>query len=141
MNDHPPPITQVGGGVLIQGEQTLAALYRSVLALIQRRHRDGLSSHDLTELRTTLFRAHQAAMSADGHKAAPPPEPRPSCNCHDSEQLIDIAAAARLLGVGKRQTRRLAAADDSLLGVRCGSIWVLDRAAVMALAARRKAAK
>ena len=33
---------QTAGGVLISDERTLATLYRAVLALTQRRHRDGL---------------------------------------------------------------------------------------------------
>ena len=36
----PPPITQVGTTVLIQGE-ALPLMYRATLALIARRHRDG----------------------------------------------------------------------------------------------------
>ena len=57
-----PPVVLCAGGVLIRGERTLATLYRAVLALIQRRHRDGLSSHDLTELRVALYpRVHVRA--------------------------------------------------------------------------------
>ena len=40
-------LTWCPSGVLL----LLSILYRAALALIQRRHRDGLSSHDLTEVR------------------------------------------------------------------------------------------
>ena len=93
-DDAAPPIIQRDGVVLISGA-ALPLMYRAclalvqrrhrdglaahpllqlavttlhrVLALIQRRHRDGLSSHELTELRTALY---QARMSAQRRKGA-----------------------------------------------------------------------
>lgn len=53
----PAPITPCDGGVLIRGA-ALPMMYRAVLALIARRSRDGLPSHDLQQLRTALYRAH-----------------------------------------------------------------------------------
>jgi len=40
----PPPITQVGRTVVVPGP-AIPLLYRCALALIQRRHRDGLGFH------------------------------------------------------------------------------------------------
>ena len=58
------------------------------------------------------------AMSAGGHKDAPPPTPlAPSDRQHGD--WIGIAEAADLLGVSRRQTQKLAA--NGLDGVRCGS--------------------
>ena len=62
---HPPPITPVGGGVLVQGE-ALPLLYRATLALAARHHRDGLSSPPMLHtLRAELFRA---TMSSPRHQ-------------------------------------------------------------------------
>jgi hypothetical protein len=61
-------------------------------------------------------------MSQKRHEDAHPASVESGCGGHDSE-LIDTAAAADLLGVGKRQVQRLVA-TDKLLGVRLGSIWV-----------------
>ena len=95
MTDDAAPIIQCGDTVLISGaalplmyraclalvqrrhrdglaahpllQLAVTTLHRAVLALIQRRHRDGLSSHELTELRTALYRA---CMSAQRRKGA-----------------------------------------------------------------------
>ena len=42
----PPPITQRDGAVLVQGA-ALPLMYRAALALMARRHRDGLAAGDL----------------------------------------------------------------------------------------------
>ena len=57
MTDDAAPITQSDDGVLISGA-ALPLLYRSVLALIARRSRDGLAASPLLlEARRTLYRA------------------------------------------------------------------------------------
>jgi len=47
--------------VLIQGAWAVGVMYRATLALVARRHLDGLSSHDLQELRTALYRGAVSA--------------------------------------------------------------------------------
>ena len=109
-------------------------MYRAVLALIARRHRDGLAASPLLqEAHRTLYRA---CLSAGGHEDAPAPRHCQAAGRQDGD-WIGIAEAAEVLGVSRRQTRRLAA--NGLHGVRCGSIWVLSRSAVLALADERKA--
>ena len=62
-----PPITQIGASVVISGP-ALPLLYRATLALIARRHRDGLAASSLLQqARTTLYRA---CMSAQRRKGA-----------------------------------------------------------------------
>jgi hypothetical protein len=57
----PPAVLQVDGDVLIQGAWAVGVMYRATLALVARRHLDGLSSHDLQELRTALYRGAVSA--------------------------------------------------------------------------------
>ena len=53
----PPPITQRDGAVLIAGD-ALPLMHRACLALVARRHRDGLAASPLlNQARTTLYRA------------------------------------------------------------------------------------
>ena len=134
----PPPITQHDGVVTVQGD-ALPLLYRGVIALVARYHRDGLSSPPLLHiLRTELFRA---STSQPRHRLAKTLPAGSCCTCQDGE-LVSVAAAARMLSVGKRQVQRLAERDAEILGARrIGSIWALKRSAVLALAERRKAAK
>ena len=138
-SDDPPPIVQRDDGtVLIQGEQTLGLLYRCVLAGITRRHRDGVSSHDLTELRTVLYRA---CMSARRHRDDSRRPTTSCCTCQDGADLIGTTEAATLLSLTPRQVARLAARDVGLGGIRLGHAWVLKRAPVLALAREREASK
>jgi Helix-turn-helix domain len=111
-------------------------LYRATLALAVHHHRDGLSSPAMLHtLRAELYRA---TMSQQRHQLAETLPAGSSRTCHDSA-YVDSAAAAELLGLSRRSAQRLAA--NGLDAVRCGSIWLFDRGAVMALAERRKAAK
>ncbi len=105
------------------------------LALIARRRRDGLSSHDLAELCMALYRV---CMSQQRHQLADSTSAESSRNSPDSD-LIDSAEASRLLNLSRRQTQRLAA--SGLDGVRVGSIWLYDRRTVTALADERKATR
>ena len=57
-----------------------------------------------------------------------------SCSNGLDGDYLSIAGAAGLLGLSRRQVQRFAAADAGLPGVRCGSIWLLRRDAVLALA-------
>ena len=131
----PPLITQRDGVVTVQGD-ALPLLYRGVIALAGRHHRDGLASPPMLHtLRAELFRA---TMSQQRHQLAETLPAGSSRTCHDSA-YVDSAAAAQFLGLSRRSAQRLAA--NGLDAVRCGSIWLFDRGAVMALAERRKAAK
>jgi hypothetical protein len=133
-----PPVQQDGATITITGD-ALPLAYRAVLALAARHRRDGITSPPLLhELRTVLFRA---TMSPPRHKLATAAPSSACCTCQDGE-LVGSAEASRLLAMSRRATQRLAAHDANLLGaVRCGSIWLYRRDAVLALAARRKAAK
>jgi hypothetical protein len=131
----PSPITQRDGVVIVSGDAVLL-LYRAVLALAIRHRRDGLASPALLHtLRAELFRA---TMSPRRHKDARPSTPAPHCDCHDSV-YVDSAAAAELLGLSRRSVQRLT--GNGLDAVRCGSIWLYRRDAVMTLAKRREASK
>ena len=133
-----PPITQHGAAVTIRGAPTLAAAYRATLAGIARRRRDGLPSGDLQELARALRRAHIDAMSQPRHKDARPPKPEARCNSQDGD-FVGSAVAAEILGTSTRTAQRLAA--NGFDAVRCGSVWLFRRDAVLTLAARRKAAR
>ena len=133
-----PPIQQHDGAVLIQTAPMLAAAYQATLAGIRRRRADGLPAGDLQQLARTLRRAHHAAMSGARHKDAGHTTGGPCSHCQHGDP-VGVGEAALLLGVSRRQTQRLAAGNSDLGGVRVGKTWVLDRGAVLALAAKRKA--
>jgi hypothetical protein len=144
LDEHPPPITQIGTTVLIQGD-ALPVLYRCVLAGIARHHRDGVASPPLLhELRAQLYRATTTTMSPARHKDAGQPQPVSGCTCQHGDDWIGAGEAAALLQLSRRQVQRMCAehywggADT----IRVGRTWALRRAPVLALAAeRRKAAE
>ncbi len=133
-----PPVAQRDFAVLIQGA-ALPLLYRAVLTLAARHHRDGLASPPLLhEIRTALYRV----MSAPGREIASAAPTKPCCTCQSASDLISTTEAATLLSISPRQVTRLAAQDDAVLGgFRLGNAWVLRRTPVLALAARRKASR
>ena len=134
----PPPLTQVDGAVIISGD-ALPLLYRATLALAVHHHRDGLSSPPLLHtLRAELFRA---TMSGPRHRLAETMPAAPCSRCQCGDALIGTAEAATLLSLSPRQVARLASRDVGLGGIRLRHAWVLRRAPVLALAARRKAAR
>jgi uncharacterized protein YjbI with pentapeptide repeats len=61
----PPPITQRDDGVLIRGD-ALPLMYRACLALVARRHRDGLAASPLLQQARTTF--YRATMSSHRHE-------------------------------------------------------------------------
>jgi hypothetical protein len=135
---NPPCVIQHGASVTITGD-ALPLLYRAVIALVARHHRDGLSSPPL--LHTLRAQLYRATMSRPRHKLVTAAPSSACCTCQDGE-LVGSAEASRLLAMSRRATQRLAAHDANLLGaVRCGSIWLYRRDAVLAPAERRKAAK
>ena len=138
----PPPITQHDGVVIVSGD-ALGLLYRATLALAARHRRDGLASPSLLhDVRTALYRATTTAMSAPRRELSNALDTSACCTCQNGDDLISVAAAARLLAMSRRQVQRLAVHDADLLGARrVGSIWALRRSAVLAYVARRKAAK
>jgi hypothetical protein len=75
MTDDAEPITQVGTTVVIQGA---AVMYRSCLALIARRSRDGLAASPLLHLSRTTF--YRACMSTQRRKGAAYHLAESSCN-------------------------------------------------------------
>lgn len=133
----PGPVQQDGDSVTIRGA-AVALMYRAVLALAARHHRDGVSSPPLLhELRAALYRA---VMSATGHELVNALTSSACCDCQDGADLIGVAEAATILSVSPRQARRLAAQNVGLGGQRIGKAWALRRAPVLVLAAQRKAA-
>ena len=100
-----PAITQRDGGVLIRGD-ALPLMYRCTLALIARRHRDGLAVTPLLQKARTTF--YRACMSPARHRDDAHTLAESRCAGQDGA-LINSAAAAHLLGLSRRQTQRLAA--------------------------------
>lgn len=132
-------VQQRGGVVIVSGD-ALPLLYRAIIALAARHHRDGLAAPTLLhDACAALFRATVSPPrhEDDGQRAA-----RSCCTCQDADDWISVAAAARLLALSRRQVQRLAVHDAGLLGARrIGSIWALQRSAVLALTPGRKASK
>ena len=141
LSTDPSPIVQRDGAVIIRGD-ALPLLYRAVHALTIRHRRDGVSSPPLLHtLRAELFRA---VTSRPRHRLAETTPTKSCCTCQDGDDgddLIGTAEAATLLSVSPRQVARLASRDVGLGGIRLRHAWVLRRAPVLALVARRKAAK
>lgn len=125
-----PPVSQVGRTVVLTGDALLMTYY-AYAALAQRRRRNGLEPGPLL---LEAARVTYRAMSSQRHKDDDPAPTEGSCDGQHGD-LIDSAAAARLLGIGLRQAQRLA----PTIGIRRGSIWLYDRDAVLALADKRKA--
>jgi hypothetical protein len=132
----PPPITQIGTTVLIQGD-ALPLMYRAVLALAARHNRDGITPPPLLhELRAALFRA--TTMSPPRHELANALASSSCCDCQNPRDLCTTSDAAALLQLSRRQVQRLAAGPGGL-GVRVGRTWAMHKAPVLALANERKA--
>ena len=94
-----PPVAQRDFAVLIQGA-ALPLLYRAVLTLAARHHRDGLASPPLLhEIRTALYRV----MSAPGREIASAAPTKPCCDMPERERpdqyhrsghaLVDLSSA------------------------------------------------
>jgi excisionase family DNA binding protein len=134
----PPPITQVGGGVVITGAPLLASVYRAVLLGIRQRRHDGLPSADLQALARVLYRAHLDAVSRSRRKVVAGAASASRSNSQDGANLIGAGEASTLLGISRRTVQRRAADPrGGLGGVRVGRAWAFDRSAVLALSERR----
>ena len=130
-----PPVVQHDGVVIVSGD-ALPLLYRCTIAMTIRHHRDGVAPPPLLHaLRAALYRA---TTSPPRHRVAEtrPPDMLPAAGTGD---LIGVAEADALVAFSSTggaasqpgcRARRL----------RLGHAWVLRRAPVLALAARRKAA-
>ena len=139
MNYHTPPITQLGGVVVIQTPAMLAAAYRAVLAGIARRRLDGSSSHDLQPLARALGRAHIDATSLERHELVTAVTTQPCCECQGASAWLSVGDAAALLRLSRRQVQRMAADQrGGLDAIRIGRTWLLNRATALALAERRE---
>jgi excisionase family DNA binding protein len=135
MNDPPPPITQVGGGVVIRGD-ALPMAYRAVLHGIQRRRADGLPTADLQQLARALRRAHE--MSLERHLLANALASSSCCGGQDPcDDWCSTGEAASLLGLSRRSVQRMAAEARRLESIRVGRTYLLRLAPVLALAERR----
>ena len=90
MTDDAAPITHTGTTVVLSGD-ALPLMYRAVLALIARRHRDGLAASPLLQqARIAFFRA--TVMSSRRHGIDDSPSPVSRCAGQDGD-LIGVAAA------------------------------------------------
>ena len=136
MNSRPDPlIMQDCDSVTIRGAPLLAATYRAVLQAIARRRRDGLPSHDLQTLAQALYRAH---MSPPRHELATIAD-HPPCSTHQSAcDWCDVAEAANILRLSRRQVQRMARDPGGLDATRVGRIWLLRRAPLLVLARERR---
>jgi hypothetical protein len=132
----PPAVQQVGGSVLVQGQEMLAAVYRCVCAGIERRSRNGLSSSDLAELQKLIRRAH---VSATRHENAVYVVAEAHSDGQGVADWISVAEAAAVLALSRRQTQRLAQ-QLALQGLaeRIGTTWALRKAPVLALKLERE---
>ncbi len=129
-------IEQRDDSITITGRALIGAVYRSVLLGVAHRRANGVPSLDLQQCAQLLYRAY---MTPQRHELAPAYNNQPCSESRDSE-LVDSAEAARLLAVSRRQAQRLAASSGADLATRCGPVWLYRRAAVQALAQRRKQA-
>jgi excisionase family DNA binding protein len=112
-----------------------ALLYRATLALILREHRDGLTPSPLLhQLRRELYRA---ATSPERHEDAHACTSQPCSNHQSACDWCDVAEAAAILRLSRRQVQRMARAPGGLDSIQVGRVWLLRRAPLLALAERR----
>jgi hypothetical protein len=123
-----PPVQQFGNAVLIRGS-ALRTTYFAVLAGIAKARSDGHNTAALVALQLAI-------REAIGHSDVCIPPEGIEWKSKHAAGSIGIAEAATILGVGERQMRRIARNEG--LGHRRGRAWVLDRVAVLALAAERR---
>ena len=137
---HSPLITQRDGVVVISGD-AVPLLYRATIALAARHHRDGLASPAL--LHTLRAALYGATTSPPRRKVSMAMDTSACCTCQDGDDWISAGEAALLLGLSRRQVQRMAAKHywGGAGAIRVGRTWALQRAPVLALAERRKAAK
>jgi len=114
----------------VQDADTLRYLYLCVQAGIQKNRRNGLSPAHLYPLSALFYRAHMSAIG-HGHPVYVAAE---SDSTGQHTEFWTVKEAARELGIGERQVRRLAADG---LGARKGREWMLPKARVLALKQER----
>jgi ABC-type dipeptide/oligopeptide/nickel transport system ATPase subunit len=131
-----PAVQQVGGAVIVQGAECLQHLKASVLALMREMQANGYAPPPA--LADLLIKAHAAGVSDNGHEFATYQLVQSDSNCQDASDWIDVAEAARILGVSERQARRLAQNLSSGEVKRIGNTRALRKAPVLALAERRR---
>lgn len=131
-----PPVQQVGGAVLVQGKESLHQLAQCVLALMREMHRNGYAPPPA--LADLLTKAHAARMSDNGHELVSYQVLQAHSESQDVDDWIDVAEAARILGVSERQARRLALNLLPGQAKRIGNTRALRRAPVLALAEQRR---
>ena len=127
-------IEQHHGSVTISGAADLAALYRCTLLGIRQRRHDGLPSSDLQQLALALRRAHD--MSQPCREVAPAVTTTTGWEDQQARDWCNVAEAAEILRLSKRQVQRLAGSPGGL-GVRVGHTWRFRRARLLVLAKER----
>lgn len=133
------PVQQAGSAVLVQGRAALDLLAKCVLAQIREVQRNGYSVEPYAQLLRTI---HTARMSQPRHEFASYQVVEAHSNSQDVDDWIDVAEAAEVLAVTRRQMQRLTLKQFAPGDVkRIGNSWALKRAPVLALAEQRKARK
>jgi hypothetical protein len=127
-------IEQAGDSVTIVGAPILAATYRSVLLGIRQRRRDGLPFSDLQHLARALDRAHT---SLERHNLDAGTETSACWDDQSACDWCDVAEAALLLGLSRRQVHRMARDPGGLDAIQVGGIWMLRRAPLLGRAKER----
>lgn len=130
-----PAVQRLGSAVLLQGPAVHDLAYLVGLGLRYRSTVDGTApaQHHL-QLLSLLADMAEATLTPDVREQGTS-DVRSEVGSSDLKvKRVDTAAAARLLGITTRQTRRLA---SHLGGRRVKGNWSFDRAAVVAEAQRR----
>jgi hypothetical protein len=136
MTSNPPAVQQLGGAVVVQGD-CLQHLMASVLALMREMQRNGYAPP--SALGDLLAKAHPARMSQPRHEFASYQVVEAHSEGQDVDDWIDVAEAAEVLAVTRRQVQRLALKQFAPGDVkRIGNSWALKRAPVLALAEARR---
>jgi hypothetical protein len=134
----PPAVQQVGGFVVVQGD-CLQHLMASVLALMREMQRNGYAPP--SALVDLLTKAHAARMSQPRHEFAGYEVVEAHSEGQDVDDWIDVAEAAEVLAVTRRQVQRLAPSLSPGDAKRIGNSWAFRKAPVLALAAERRRRK
>ncbi len=113
-----PDVLTLGGSVVISGSAAKAAMW-AVLVAKRERQRSGLPhSKALDDIGTAL-------LAAMGQRDVPEPVPESS---YEQQPDVSIEHAAQILGLSRRQTRRMA---TELGGMIIAGRWMLDRQSII----------
>jgi hypothetical protein len=132
---NPAPVQQLGGAVLIQGQDGLNDLARCILSRIKQEQRNGCSPAPYAR----MYAAVHAAMSSTRHESTVYVVAESHSEGQGGADWYSVAEAAAVLALSRRQTQRLAQQLALLQQAkRIGTTWALQQAPVLALAEERR---